>query len=96
MLFVQMIAYASRSSHSSPKSASITPLFEQHDCLIQTYLQECSACIVDGLDQTLICNTHGVGAKADDVTMLLMELPLCFNVGLSIVIEKAPYVGELG
>jgi hypothetical protein len=62
----------------------------------RAHLEEGSTGVVDGFDQIGIGDADGIRTQPNNVTMLLMEFPLRFNMGLAIVIEEAPKVGELG
>jgi hypothetical protein len=63
---------------------------------VEFALYEGSARVVYCLDQTGISNADGVWSKANVVAMFLVQLPLCFDVRLAIVVEEAPDVGEFG
>lgn len=63
---------------------------------VHAHLQVRSTGVVNGLDQTSISNTNGVGTKTNDVAMLFVESPLCLDVSLSIVIQETPDIGEFG
>jgi hypothetical protein len=63
---------------------------------VEIALYKCSTCIVDRFDQAGVSDTDGVGSKTNIVAVLFVQLSLCFDVCLAIVVEEAPDVGEFG
>lgn len=56
------------------------------------YLEECSTCIVDRFDKIGVGDTDSNWPKTDDIAVLFMQSPLCFDMSLSVMIEKPPDV----